>query len=330
MADFDLHPDMQELFAAKQALTNTGDPDILRRDWQNYEKTLSRPYPPGMNVENRFFAWPGAGRDGTIEARIYRPADAGANPPCVLFVHGGGFHKGSIDSADTNAWGVADETGAVVVSVNYRLAPKFTYPAALIDVYEALHCVVANAESLGVDGSRVTLWGESAGANLVAGAALCARDKGGPAIVGHVMIYGAFDDDMTLPSYQIHANSVPGLSTESLLSMWPTYLGETPSNTLCATPVKIKDLSGLPPGFVHCAEIDPAADDSPIYAKRLTEAGVPTTLRCAKGMIHGFLRARFAGAAAAGEFTLPCMWIRGVFARATGQSSFEASPADNQ
>jgi acetyl esterase len=316
MADFDLHPDMQQLFAAKQALTNTGDQEILRRDWQIYEQTLSRPYPADMKVENRVFAWPSAGRDGSIEARIYRPAEAGVSPPCVLFVHGGGFHKGSIDSADTNAWGVADETGAVVISINYRLAPEFTYPAALIDVYEALRCVVANAESLGVDAGRIALWGESAGANLVAGAALMARDKGGPMIAGHVMIYGAFDDDMTRPSYRIHAKSVPGLHTDSLLGMWPMYLGKTPPETLYATPIRIKDLSGLPPAFVHYAEIDPAADDSPIYAQRLAEAGVATTLRCAKGMIHGFLRARFAGTTAASEFTLPCMWVRGIFAAA--------------
>jgi acetyl esterase len=319
MPDFDLHPDMQELYAAKKALTATGDPEVLRRDWQIYEEKLSRPYPAGMVVTNHVFPWPGAGRDGTIEARIYRPAEAGENPPCVLFVHGGGFVKGSIDSADSNAWGVADETGAVVISVNYRLAPEFIYPFALTDVYEALRYVQANAEALGVDGARIAMWGESAGANLVAGTTLFSRDKGGPKPVAQVLIYGPYSDELTLPSYRIHANSVPGMSTDESTRTWPMYLGGQPAEeTVYATPLKAKDLSGLPPTFLHYAEIDPCADSSPAYAQRLVAAGVPTTLRCAKGMIHGFIRARFAGTTAASEFTLPCMYLRGIFASVAG------------
>jgi acetyl esterase len=319
MADFDLHPDMQGLFSAKNALSNTNDSETLRREWQEYEEKLSRPYPADLEVNNQILPIPGAGRDGTVKVRIYRPKSAGQNPPCILFIHGGGFVKGSIDSADSNAWGVADQTGAVVISTEYRLAPEFIYPAALTDAYEVLKYIGANADALGVDGQRICLWGESAGANLVAGVSLLARDKGGPRIRAQVMIYGVFSDDVTSESYRVHATSVPGISTAGAIKLWPMYLADMTAEEIpYGTPLKVKDLTGLPPAFIHYAEIDPCADDSPNFAQRLIEAGVPTTLRRADGMIHGFLRARFSGTTAANEFSLPCMYLRGVIAGTVG------------
>ena len=268
-----------------------------------------------LAVNDQTIECPGAGRDGVIKVRIYRPKSATRNAPCVMFLHGGAFVKGDLDSADGNAWGVADETGAVVISIDYRLAPEFPYPAALTDIYESLRYIAANADALGIDKARIALWGESAGANLVASLALFARDKGGPSVCAQVMIYGPFSNECTSDSYQVYANYIPGISTEGAKKMWPIYLGgKTGDDVHYATPLKIKNLEGLPPAFVHYAEIDPIADDSPQYAERLTAAGVPTTLRCAKGMIHGFLRARFTGTTAANEFSLPCMFLRGIFA----------------
>jgi acetyl esterase len=316
----ELHPDMRELFAAKEVLTKTTDPEILRREWVNYGEKLSRPYPPGLAVNDRTFDCPGAGRDGTIKVRIYRPKSATKNAPCVMFLHGGGFVKGDLDSADGNAWGVADQTGAVVISIEYRLAPEFVYPAALTDAYEALRYIAANAEALGINKTRIAVWGESAGGNLVAGLAILARDKAGPAIKAQVMVYGAFSDDFTTESYRVYANYIPGITTEGAKKTWPLYTGgKSGDDVRYATPLKVKDLAGLPPAFIHYAEIDPLADDSPKYAERLTAAGVPTTLRCAKGMIHGFLRARFSGTTAANEFSLPCMFLRGIFAGTAAQ-----------
>lgn len=317
MTAYELHPDMHELVSAKEALENTTDPEALRREWNNYGIRLSRPYPTDLAVEDQTFICPGAGRDGAIKVRIYRPGSATKNAPCVMFLHGGGFVKGSLDSGDSNAWGVADQTGAVVISVDYRLAPEFPYPAALTDAYEALRYIAANAEALSIDKSRIALWGESAGANLAAGVSLLVRDKGGPGISAQVMEYGPFSDDFTSGSYQIHANAVPGITTAAIIESWPLYTGGKPAADLpYATPLKVENLQGLPPAFVHYAEIDPLADDSPKFAERLIAAGVPTTLRCAKGMIHGFLRARFSGTTAANEFSLPCMFLRGIFAGA--------------
>jgi acetyl esterase/lipase len=313
--DFKIHPDMNELIAAKKALTDASDSSTVRSEWENYGSRLSRPYPPGMKVESLSFECGRAGRNGKIDVRVYRPAEAEAtHAPCVLFLHGGGFLKGSLDSADSNAWGVAYETGAVVVSVDYRLAPEFPYPDALTDVYAVLEYVVSNCESLGIDRDRVAVWGESAGGNLAAAVALMARDRKGPNLSAQVIVYGCLTDDLTSNSYVVHGQSI-GLQTSFMVDCWTAYLGgRDPKDEVYSTPLKHPDLRGVPPAFIHYAEIDPLADDSPQYARRLKDAGVPTVLRCADGMIHGFIRARFGGPAAEREFTLPCMFLRGIFA----------------
>jgi acetyl esterase len=256
-----------------------------------------------------------------VPVRIYRPASAPDGAPCVIFIHGGGFIKGSLDSGDGNAWGISDQTGAVVISVDYRLAPEFRYPSALTDVYEVLRYIVQNAAALGVDKDRIAVWGDSAGGNLAAAVSLLARDKVGPKIVAQVLVYAALTNEQKSQSYTVHADSV-GLTTSSVIGSWKQYLGDKSADTeLYAAPLKCGNLRNLPPAFIHHAEIDPIADDSPQYAARLTAAGVPTTLRCAKGMIHGFLRARFTGSTAANEFSLPCMFLRGIFASAMARAA---------
>jgi acetyl esterase len=311
---YEIHPDMRELVAAKEVLTRTTDAEVLKREWDNYGAKLSRPYPAGMVVKDETFSCPGAGSDGEVKVRIYRPAAATVDAPCVIFVHGGGFIKGSLDSGDSNAWGISEETAAVVISVDYRLAPEFPYPAALTDVYGVLRYIAENSEALGVDKDRIAVWGESAGGNLSAAVSLMARDKGGPKIAAQVLVYPALADDFTAPSYTIHANSV-GLTTASCISSREAYRADgAVDKDHYAAPLTNDNLRNLPPAFIHYAEIDPLADDSPRYAEKLTAARVPTTLRCAKGMIHGFIRARFTGTTAANEFSLPCMFLRGVFA----------------
>jgi acetyl esterase len=320
-ASYSIHPDMRELIAAKEVLARTTDPAVLRAEWNNYGAKLSRPYPDGMVVKDEAFACPGAGRDGTVQVRIYRPAAARSGASCVIFIHGGGFIKGSLDSADGNAWGISDQTGAVVVSVDYRLAPEFRYPAALTDVYEVLRYVTANSEALGVDSDRIAVWGDSAGGNLSAAVSLLARDKGGPKLAAQVLVYAALTNEPKAPSYSVHANSV-GLTASSVADCWKQYLGDKSADVEpYAAPLKSGNLRNLPPAFIHHAEIDPIADDSAQYAERLAAAGVPTTLRCAKGMIHGFLRARFTGPTAASEFSLPCMFLRGIFASAMARAA---------
>ena len=321
MTSYDIHPDMHELIAAKEVLAKAATPEILRVEWNNYGAKLSRPYPDGMVVDDREFSCPGAGRNGMVKVRVYCPRSAGTNAPCVIFVHGGAFIKGSLDSGDGNAWGISDQTDAVVISVDYRLAPEFIYPAAVTDVYGVLCYIASHAAELGIDARRIALWGDSAGGNLAAAASLMARDKGEPVISAQVLVYPVLTDEQVSGSYVTYADS-PGLTTAACKESWVQYLrGGRADGELYAAPLKTDDLRGLPPAFIHFAEIDPLADDSPAYSERLTAAGVPATLRCAKGMIHGFLRARFSGSTAANEFALPCMFLRGIFAATAAQAT---------
>ena len=122
------HPDMNELLAAKRAVPKSTDPEVLRRGWEEYAARMQRPYPAGMTVSDLSLPTPGAGKAGTVPIRLYRPAGANAVSPCIVYLHGGAFTKGNLDSGDPVAWGIADITGLVVVSADYRLAPEQRLP----------------------------------------------------------------------------------------------------------------------------------------------------------------------------------------------------------
>lgn len=305
---FDLHPDMAELVAAKLAVPQSTDANSWRVGWNDYGARLQRPYPDGMVVEDTAFDGTGAAAR-KIALRIYRPRNAPRPSPCVLYIHGGGFVKGSLDSGDAIAWGIADQIGVVVVSVDYRLAPEHPYPAALEDCYAAAQYIAMQGTVLGVDATRLAVWGDSAGGNLAAALCLMARDRGAPRIVAQVLNYPCLTDELNSNSYRDYALT-PGLTTAGMERNWDNYLaGKRPSNEPYAAPLKASDLRGLPPAHVHVAEIDPLADDGRMYAQRLGSAGCTVELRVAERMIHGFLRARFTGPAAAAEFARPCAFL---------------------
>jgi acetyl esterase len=140
--------------------------------------------------------------------------------------------------------------------------------------------------------------------------ALAARDRDGPALAAQVLIYPCLTDDIIGGSYRTHAET-PGLTTSSMATYWKWYLpGGAPSDDPFAVPLKARSLSGLPRAFVHVAEIDPLYDDGRLYAERLKAAGVPTEYRVAKGMLHGFMRARLLGPDSAAEFGAICGFLR--------------------
>jgi len=307
-SQFDIHPEMQALIAAKQQVSDRLSPEDLRMAWNSYGGSMQRPYPAGMSVNDVMFATPGIGRDRT-PVRLYRPAGVTRNAPCVIYVHGGSFVKGSLDSGDAIAWGVADQVRAVVVSIDYRLAPEHPFPAAIEDCYAVLRYIAHNATALGVDAQRIAVWGDSAGGGLSAALCLMARDRGGPAIAAQALNYPMLTDELTSESYLAYAES-PGARTAALDACWDLYLGkERPTRQPCAAPLKAEDLSRLPPAHIHVAEIDPLADDGRRYAQRLHEAGCSVELRVARRMIHGFLRARFFGPDSAQEFMRPCAFL---------------------
>ncbi|MFO0995049.1 MAG: alpha/beta hydrolase [Alphaproteobacteria bacterium] len=316
---FDIHPDMNELLAAKAAVNPETGAGPTRTQWDSYDAALRRPYPTDMRVEDMRLpctikGGPGAGTRHDAPARLYRPGQAAAaGSPLVVYIHGGGFIKGSLESGDPIAAGIAERTGFPVISIDYRLAPEHPFPWGVEDCYAAIAHIVENASRFGADPTRIGLWGDSAGGNMAAASCLLARDRGNPAIAAQVIVYPCLTDELTSPSYETYRHA--SVTTAAMERSWSLYLGDRrPTRDPYAAPVKAKDLSNLPPAFIHVAEVDCLADDGIIYARRLKEAGSPAILRIAKRMIHGFTRARHSGPAAAAEFDAPCTFLKDVLA----------------
>ena len=227
------------------------------------------------------------GPAGELPVRIYQPHGVGVKP-VLLFIHGGGWVIGSLDSYDATCREFAQSAGCVVVSVDYRLAPEHRYPAAPDDCYAALRWVAAHAASLGADAKRLAVGGDSAGGNLSAVVAQMARDKGGPAIRFQLLIYPVTDADFSTPSYTQNAEGYL-LTTSAMKWFWGHYASDAQRREPYASPLRAKDLSGLPAAWVCTAEFDPLRDEGEAYAKRLQQAGVSTTLTRYDGLIHGFI-----------------------------------------
>jgi acetyl esterase len=236
----------------------------------------------------------------TLPIRIYRPS-TNQILPVAVYIHGGGWVVGDLDTNDTVAWGLAEGSGAVVVSIHYRLAPEHPYPAAFDDCYAIVEWISEHAEELGVDGSRLAVCGDSAGGNLSAAISLAARDRGGPAIAAQGLIFPVLALDVNTPSYLENAEGF-GLTRESMVFYLDAYLPDKSKADIYAMPLLADDLSKLPPALVHTAELDPLRDEGKLYADRLAAAGNDVTYRMGERMTHSFIRARFDGPAVAAEF----------------------------
>jgi acetyl esterase/lipase len=229
------------------------------------------------------------GEIGSVPIRAYRPArTAGGRLPLVVNFHGGGWTLGSLDSADWLCSHVSVATGAVVVSVDYRLAPGHRWPAAAEDCYAALVDVVDRAADLGADADRVAVMGDSAGGNLAAVVSLMARDRSGPRIAHQGLVYPSVDLTMSSPSIEENADA-PILTKADCLSFRDHYLGDQDPTHPYASPLFADDLSGLPPALIQVAEHDPIRDDGLRYAAALRRAGVPVRLTGYVAMPHGYL-----------------------------------------
>jgi acetyl esterase len=243
--------------------------------------------PPGPDADTRDILIPGPA--GEISARVYRPHGTGSNVlPVLMWFHGGGFVIGSVHESDSDCRRLAVDSGMVVVSVEYRLAPEHPFPAGPEDCYAATAWVAAHATELGVDASRLAVGGDSAGGNLATVVALMARDRG-PAIAFQLLVYPVTDlASMETPSH--HANAVGYYLTRASM-MWfrEAYVPDASKRQHGhVSPLHAEDLAGLPPALVITAEFDPLRVEGEIYAERLRAAGVPVTKTRHDGMIHGF------------------------------------------
>jgi acetyl esterase/lipase len=227
-----------------------------------------------------------------VRLRLYRPRDARGPLPAVYGVHGGGFMLGSPDvDHDWNLL-LCRELEALVVSVDYRLAPEHPFPAPLEDCYAGLRWLAGNARELGVRPDRIALWGDSAGAGLAAGLALLARDRGGPAVCFQHLCSPALDDRLRTPSARRFTDT-PVWNRRNAAISWDAYLGHGVRGTAGVSPYAaparagVIELSGLPPAYVSVMEFDPLRDEGVDYARALLAAGVPVELHLIPGTFHG-------------------------------------------
>ncbi|SDY40070.1 acetyl esterase [Modestobacter sp. DSM 44400] len=230
-----------------------------------------------------------AGAEGPLPVRVYRPHGAGAGPlPLVVNFHGGGWTIGSLDSADWLCSNVAVALPAVVVSVDYRLAPEHRWPVAAEDCYAALVDLAGRAGELGADPSRLAVMGDSAGGNLAAVVSLMSRDRSGPVIGFQALLYPATDLGLGSPSIEENAHA-PILTRDDVVAFRDHYLGGQDPHQPYASPLHAPDHRGLPPALVQVAEHDPIRDDGLRYADTLRAAGVPVRTTQYVGMPHGYL-----------------------------------------
>jgi acetyl esterase len=231
------------------------------------------------------------GPAGEVGVRIYRPKlDDRLGLPVVLYLHGGGFISGDLDTHDPVCRMISNHVPAVVVAVDYRLAPEHPYPAAIEDCFAVLSWLEGNAYSIGGDPRRIAVVGDSAGGNLAAVLPLMARDKGAVKLAAQVLIYPMVD--ATLSSASLVENAfIPPFTLVDCVKAWQMYLaGNEDRREPYISPLRAPTLTGLPPALVITSEYDILADEGEAYAGRLREAGVRTEHEEFQGMIHGFFQ----------------------------------------
>jgi acetyl esterase len=231
--------------------------------------------------------WIPVANDGQIKLRIYKPSDS-SNLPLLMFFHGGGFVQGDIDIADLNCRRLSKHNNCIVVSVDYRLAPEFPFPTPGEDCYAAVLWANEHANSLGADGKRVIVMGDSAGGNLAAVVAMMARDKGGPAISGQVLIYPAVDATLSMNTVNEFGKGY-FLTKEMMEWFTKHYCGnENDLKQPYLSPLFASNLTNLPPALIITGEYDPLKGEGELYAERLKAAGNLVIFKEYEGMIHGF------------------------------------------
>jgi acetyl esterase len=227
--------------------------------------------------------------DHPIRIRAYTPATSNSVPlPAIVYAHGGGWFRCSLDLYDNPCRALARATGCIVLSVDYRLAPENKFPVPLHDYYTALCWAASHADELGIDRNRLVAGGDSSGANLAAAATLRARDDaGGPAIAHQLLLYPPLDAAMSSTSYSEFATGY-FLTRGTMEFCWSTYLNnKADGDSPWASPLRAASLSNLPSATILVCEYDPLRDEGEAYARRLGEAGVATECHRLDGMVHG-------------------------------------------
>jgi acetyl esterase len=253
------------------------DPVTAREALAKLAAAVPAPDVTDMEVEDRTVP-----ADPPVPVRIYRPHRAQG---AVVWLHGGGWVMGDVETEHPWAARLAESSGAVVISVGYRLAPEHPFPAALDDAYAVLAWTAEHAAELGVDPEQIAVGGHSAGGGLAAGMALRARDEQGPPIRFQLLNQPGLDDRQETWSAR-HFTDTPWMTRDKVTAAWGHYLGSAPASPYAA-PARATDLSGLPPAYIATAEFCPNRDEDIAYALRLLAAGVSVELHQWAGTFHG-------------------------------------------
>ena len=278
-----LDPDIADMLAAAAAADvpalSDGTPEVARRNYN------AAPKPKGdelVRVEDRTLPGPA----GDVPVRIYADSTE-SDLPMIAFFHGGGWVLSSIDGHDSLARRLAKRTGALVVSVEYRLAPEHPFPAPHDDCRAVTEWLAANGRELGGDPARLAIAGDSAGGNLAAGVALRARDQGLP-LTYQLLIYPCIDDRQSRPSMTDNAEGY-FLTARDMAWFWDHFVPAEHRDNPYAVPARATDLTGVAPAHVQTAEFDPLRDEGEEWAERLTAAGSTSTCTRFDGVVHGFV-----------------------------------------
>ena len=258
--------------------------DIVERRAAALQLLAALEVPPNPTVVSADRAIPGPQGAPDIMVRVYRPVDATGTLPGIYFIHGGGMILGNMDGEDPVASTICERVDAVVVSVEYRLAPEHPYPAPVEDCYAGLAWMARNAAELGFDPDRLAVYGGSAGGGLTIATSMLARDRGFPALRFQMPIYPMIDDRNETPSS--HEITDIGIWDRSAnIEAWQWYLGNGEPDQYAA-PARAEDLAGLPATFIDVGTVDLFRDEDIAFATRLMQAGVPTELHVNPGAYH--------------------------------------------
>jgi acetyl esterase len=246
------------------------------------------PFPEAVTkIEHRTIPTP----NGKLLARVYHPLFAGSEAPplpVLLYFHGGGWVLASLDTYDASCRALCNASQFIVVSLAYRQAPEYPFPAAVDDAFDAYRWITENAKSFGGDSEQVAVGGESAGGNLAAVTCLRARDEGARPPIHQLLIYPSTDFAFHTDSFMEFADAKP-LSEMMMFWFRARYLrNEQDRDNPYASPLRAKSLRGLPSATIITAEVDPLCSDGELYASRLLEEGVPVSRQRYNGVTHEF------------------------------------------
>ncbi|HUY85587.1 MAG TPA: alpha/beta hydrolase [Acidimicrobiales bacterium] len=259
------------------------DPVKARQDFRRLAP-LGMASRTGVQVTGRMVPGP----EGDIAVRIYRGTGSASVPPAIVYMHGGGWVVGDLDTHDASCRLLADESECVVVAVDYRLAPEHPFPAAVEDSACVYRWTIENADELTIDAARVAVMGDSAGGNLAAALTHGAAQLGIPLPAAQCLVYPALDATFSSPSCESMGHGY-WLSLDEMRWFRSQYLiSEQDRTSTLASPGLVSDFAGTPPTLVFAAGFDPLRDEAAAYAEALAKAGVPVRYRCYDDQIHGY------------------------------------------